>query len=68
MTRQSDLCEHGTPERLRCSECDGLIAALRKIEAAARNLIAVKGRHHTEQAYQRLAAVLADPLSEGETK
>ena len=34
------------------------IARLRKIEAAARNLLAVKGRHHTEQAYKRLDEVL----------
>jgi len=27
---------------------------LRKIEEAARNLLSVKGRHHTEQAYKRL--------------
>jgi archaellum component FlaC len=31
---------------------------LRKIEEAARNLLAVKGRHHTEQAYQRLEDAL----------
>lgn len=34
------------------------ILRLRKIEAAARNLVAQKGRHHTEQAYQRLAALV----------
>lgn len=44
-------------------DADALLAAneidrLRKIEAAARNLVAQKGRHHTEQAYQRLAALL----------
>jgi hypothetical protein len=27
---------------------------LRKIEAAAKNLLVVKGRHHTEQAYKQL--------------
>lgn len=32
---------------------------LRKIEAAAMNLVAQKGRHHTEQAYQRLAELVA---------
>jgi PP-loop superfamily ATP-utilizing enzyme len=31
---------------------------LRKIEAAARNLIAVKGRHPSEQAYKRLEEIL----------
>jgi hypothetical protein len=31
---------------------------LRKIEEAARNLLSVKGRHHTEQAYQRLEEAL----------
>ena len=34
------------------------IARLRKIEAAAKNLVQQKGRHHTEQAYQRLAALV----------
>lgn len=31
---------------------------LRDIEAAAKNLIAVKGRHHTEQAFKALEEVL----------
>lgn len=31
---------------------------LRTIEAAAKNLAAVKGRHHTEIAYKRLEATL----------
>ena len=34
------------------------IERLRKIEAAARNLLSVKGRHHTEQAYKRLEEAL----------
>ena len=34
------------------------IERLRKIEAAARNLLSVKGRHHTEQAYKRLEDAL----------
>lgn len=34
------------------------IERLRKIEAAAKNLVAQKGRHHTQQAYERLAALL----------
>lgn len=34
------------------------IERLQKIEAAARNLIAVKGRYHTELAYKRLEEVL----------
>jgi hypothetical protein len=34
------------------------VARLRAIEAAARNLVAQKGRHHTELAYQRLVEVL----------
>ncbi len=34
------------------------IERLRKIEAAARNLVAVKGRHHTDQAYKHLEGVL----------
>ena len=35
-----------------------LVERLREIEAAARNLVAQKGRHHTEQAYARLAALM----------
>lgn len=31
---------------------------LRKIEAAVKNLISVKGRYHSEQAYQALVEVL----------
>jgi len=34
------------------------VQRLRKIEAAARNLAKVKGRHHSEQAYQQLERVL----------
>ena len=34
------------------------IERLRKIEEAAQNLLSVKGRHHTEQAYQRLEDAL----------
>jgi hypothetical protein len=33
-------------------------AKLRQIEEAAKNLIAVKGRHHAEQAYKRLEDAL----------
>ena len=36
------------------------ITRLRLIETAARNLIAVKGRHHTEQAYKQLDEVLKE--------
>ena len=36
------------------SEAADEIPRLRKIEAAAKNLIAQKGRHHTEQAYKLL--------------
>ena len=32
---------------------------LRKIEEAARNLVKQKGRHHTQQAYERLAELVA---------
>lgn len=50
-------CKHGcTDECLACY--DEELARLQEIEAAARNLVAQKGRHHTEQAYQRLAALL----------
>lgn len=34
------------------------IDRLRAIEAAARNLVKVKGRHHAEIAYQKLVEVL----------
>lgn len=34
---------------------------LEKVSAAAQNLIDQKGRHHTEIAYQRLAAALKEP-------
>lgn len=34
------------------------IERLRAIEAAAKNLVKMKGRHHTEIAYQRLVAEL----------
>lgn len=42
-------------ERLR-AEVKRLLA----VEAAARNLVRVKGRHHTEQAFKALAAALGD--------
>jgi hypothetical protein len=35
--------------------------ALEAIEAAARNLVKVKGRYHTEQAFKALAATLENP-------
>lgn len=40
------------------TEATAEILRLRKIEAAARNLVMQKGRHHTEQAYARLAALM----------
>ena len=33
---------------------------LRAVEAAARNLVKVKGRYHTEQAFKALAALLVN--------
>jgi hypothetical protein len=36
----------------------GEIERLREIEAAARNLVVQKGRHHTQQAYERLAGLV----------
>lgn len=36
----------------------GEIDRLRKIEDAATNLVKQKGRHHTQQAYERLAALI----------
>ena len=35
--------------------------ALEAIEAAARNLVKVKGRYHTEQAFKALVATLENP-------
>jgi hypothetical protein len=37
---------------------------LSAIEAAARNLVKVKGRYHTEQAYKALAELLANTYCE----
>ena len=42
----------------RLQEAADEIERLRKIEAAAENLTSVKGRYHSEQAYQALAEVL----------
>lgn len=36
-----------------------------EIIAAAKNLVAVKGRHHSEQAYKRLVAAIAAQSTEG---
>ena len=59
MSNQSDFCigcmNDEYPEGLRVE-----IERLRKIESAARNLVAQKGRHHTEQAYEQLAALIND--------
>ena len=37
------------------------LEGLQTIEAAARNLVKVKGRYHTEQAFKALAATLENP-------
>jgi hypothetical protein len=39
-----------------CDEVD----RLRAIEAAARNLVRVKGRYHSQKAYEALAALLGN--------
>jgi hypothetical protein len=39
------------------------IEHLQAIEAAARNLVKVKGRYHTEQAFKTLAALLVNTNS-----
>lgn len=41
-------------------EIKAKVARLEKIEAAARNLIKVRGRFHTEAAYHRLERELAE--------
>ena len=38
---------------------------LQAIEAAARNLVKVKGRYHTEQAFKALAALLVNTEAKG---
>lgn len=38
---------------------------LRTVEAAARNLVKVKGRYHTERAYRALAALLKNTERSG---
>ena len=46
------------------STIDEAAAELRRlaaIESAARNLVKVKGRYHTEQAFKALAATLENP-------
>lgn len=40
------------------------IERLQAVEAAASNLVKVKGRHHTEQAYKVLAALLVNTTDE----
>lgn len=40
------------------------IERLQAIEAAARNLVKVKGRYHTEQAFKTLAALLVNTNNE----
>jgi hypothetical protein len=39
---------------------DGEIDRLQAIEASAQNLVKVKGRYHTEQAFKALAALLVN--------
>lgn len=41
------------------------VRRLTQVEAAARNLVKVKGRYHTEQAYKALAALLVNTEAQG---
>jgi hypothetical protein len=41
------------------------IEGLQAIESAARNLVKVKGRYHTEQAFKALAALLVNTEAKG---
>jgi hypothetical protein len=43
-----------------CAESATEFDRLQAIEAAARNLVKVKGRYHTEQAFKTLAALLVN--------
>jgi hypothetical protein len=52
-----------TPVVVHMAAMDRRIEELERVESAARNLVKVKGRHHSEQAYQRLVAAL-EALSE----
>lgn len=59
------ICEHGNLRR-QCELCerDDRIAELKQqrdnLLEAIKNLMAVKGRHHAEIAYNRLVEVLAE--------
>jgi hypothetical protein len=48
-------CEHGRLKG-KCDVCDlqAEVERLRAIEGAAKNLVKVKGRYHTEQAFNKL--------------
>lgn len=52
------LTKLDSPVARMLEEKDAEIERLRKIEEAAQNLLSVKGRHHTEQAYKRLEEAL----------
>lgn len=49
---------HMNQVQVDCNAAADEIERLRKIESAAKNLLAVKGRHHTEQAYKALEELL----------
>lgn len=53
------LYQTGTEIDPLCAEAADEIDRLKAIEAAARNLVRVKGRYHTEQAYNALALLFA---------
>ena len=57
MPMKPPMCKHGNTDE--CLPCyDEEIARLRKIEHAAKTLVAQKGRHNTEIAYKRLVDAL----------
>jgi methionyl-tRNA synthetase len=58
--RENARDNYETAERLHIelNEAKGFIARLEAVEAAARNLVKVKGRYHTEQAFKALAALV----------
>lgn len=48
-------------EREYSEQLQAKVAELEELEQAARNLVKVRGRHHTEQAYQMLVAAIPNP-------
>jgi hypothetical protein len=71
MTRAQELAkqlptyQHPGLGRAMVDEACEELLRLDAIEAAARNLVKVKGRYHTEQAFKALAALLVNADAQG---